>query len=86
MEERMLFSSKVNKETTALMDIYLVLLVDTHGFHRRMKIPESVIVIFAGDICSYGDLSELDDFNAFLGQLPHKHKIMVAGNHDYIAD
>jgi hypothetical protein len=49
MEERMLFSSKVNKETTALMDIYLVLLVDTHGFHRRMKIPENDIVIFAGD-------------------------------------
>jgi Icc-related predicted phosphoesterase len=64
------------------MNICLVLLADTHGFHRRLFIPDGDIVIFAGDFCLYGDLSELDDFNAFLGRLPHKYKIVVAGNHD----
>jgi Icc-related predicted phosphoesterase len=65
------------------MNVRLVLLADTHGFHRDINIPEGDVVIFAGDICSYGDLSELDDFNAFLCQLPHKYKIVVAGNHDF---
>jgi Icc-related predicted phosphoesterase len=82
MGERMPLSLQVTKGTASSMNIYIVFLADTHGFHRRIKIPEGDIVIFAGDICSYGDLSELDDFNAFLGQLPHKYKIVVAGNHD----
>jgi Icc-related predicted phosphoesterase len=64
------------------MEIRLILLADTHGFHRRLIIPDGDIVIFAGDFCLYGDLSELDEFNDFLGRLPHKHKIVVAGNHD----
>jgi Icc-related predicted phosphoesterase len=64
------------------MDIYLVLLADTHGFHRRIRIPDGDILVFAGDFCMYGDLTELDKFNAFLGELPHKHKVVVAGNHD----
>jgi Icc-related predicted phosphoesterase len=27
---------------------------------------------------------EIDDFNAWLGSLPHKHKIVIAGNHDLL--
>jgi hypothetical protein len=30
-----------------------------------------------------GKLSELNDFNDWLGEQPHKHKIIIAGNHDW---
>jgi Icc-related predicted phosphoesterase len=68
--------------TTPHMEILLVLLADTHGFHRRIRIPDGDILVVAGDFCMYGDFKELDEFNAFLGKLPHKHKVVVAGNHD----
>lgn len=64
------------------MNVRLVLLADTHGFHRDIFIPNGDILICAGDFCLYGDIDELDDFNAFLGELPHQYKIVVAGNHD----
>jgi predicted phosphohydrolase len=69
-------------ENILIMKVRLVLLADTHGFHWDINIPDGDILIFAGDYCLYGDIDELEDFNTFLGQLPHQHKIVVAGNHD----
>jgi len=54
---------------------------DTHNQHRRLKIPECDILIFAGDagITSY---EKLEDFNNWLGSLNVKHRIITMGNHD----
>ena len=37
----------------------------------------------AGDVTARGDLEDVKDFNTWLGTLPHPHKIMIAGNHDF---
>lgn len=50
--------------------------------HRQMDIPPGDILIHSGDLSWSGDLDEIADFNAFLGTLPHRYKIVVAGNHD----
>lgn len=55
---------------------------DTHGLHRGLDIPDGDIFLYAGDFSMLGELKVLADFNEWLGQLPHKHKIMIAGNHD----
>jgi Icc-related predicted phosphoesterase len=56
---------------------------DTHGFHRKLDVPEAEVLVHAGDFSARGGtVEELDDFNAWLGELPHRHKIVVAGNHD----
>ena len=60
----------------------LVLLSDTHGQHRAASVPEGDILLFAGDMLLFGDADALDDFNAWLGGLPHRHKLVIAGNHD----
>lgn len=39
-------------------------------------------MIHAGDITMSGALSELELFDHFLSQQPHRHKIVIAGNHD----
>ena len=65
------------------MTVKLVLFSDTHGHHRRMAVPDGDILIFAGDMFLFGDGNSLEDFNAFLGELPHRHKLVIAGNHDY---
>ena len=61
----------------------IVVISDTHGQHDALAIPPGDILIHAGDFTMVGDLPELKAFNAFLGELDHPHKIVIAGNHDF---
>ncbi|MGB5684682.1 MAG: metallophosphatase domain-containing protein [Candidatus Electrothrix sp.] len=56
---------------------------DTHTSHWKIKIPAADILIFAGDMTHCRTDREVVDFNDFLRSLPHKHKVVVAGNHDH---
>ncbi|MDX2368351.1 MAG: metallophosphatase domain-containing protein [Colwellia sp.] len=60
-----------------------VAIADTHGMYNEIEIPDGDVLIHAGDITRHGKLSELNDFNDWLGEQPHKHKIIIAGNHDW---
>ena len=55
---------------------------DTHCNYKQLVIPDGDVLIHAGDIDAYQYSSELKDFNKWLGRLPHKYKIVIAGNHD----
>ena len=48
-----------------------------------MVVPKGDILIHAGDFTDYGTFEQAADFNLWLGQLPHPHKIVIAGNHDF---
>ncbi len=65
------------------MTIKLVLISDTHNLHDRLDVPKGDILLFAGDMADRGTLDEVTDFNRFLGTLPHKHKVIICGNHDF---
>ena len=41
------------------------------------------MLIFAGDACSVGTAGEWTSFCRWLGELPHAHKVIVPGNHDW---
>ena len=43
-------------------------------------------MIHSGDFTNTGMLSEVEDFDNWLGTLPHQHKVVVPGNHDSIMD
>ena len=62
----------------------IVCISDTHGLHRKLQveIPDGDILIHAGDLTAFGSLLEVVDFVEWLGELPHQHKIVIAGNHD----
>jgi Icc-related predicted phosphoesterase len=62
----------------------LVLISDTHNKHGRLSVPEGDFLLHAGDMSSAGRESEISEFNQWLGTLPHKHKILIAGNHDFL--
>ena len=55
---------------------------DTHNDHRSLKVPDGDVLIHAGDFTSFGRKSHAEDFNKWLGELPHKTKIVVNGNHE----
>ena len=63
--------------------IRFVCLSDTHSLHDQIvAVPEGDVLIHAGDITKVGYPSEFYRFVEWLAELPHKHKIIVAGNHD----
>jgi Icc-related predicted phosphoesterase len=61
----------------------IVAISDTHTLHRQTQIPDGDILVHAGDFTDRGSLEEVLNFERFLRQLPHKHKIVIAGNHDF---
>jgi len=61
----------------------IVTISDTHSLHNQVNIPDGDILLCAGDITNKGDLSDVTRFNYFLSGLPHKHKVSIAGNHDF---
>jgi len=63
--------------------VRIVAVADTHLFHRELEIPDGDVFVHAGDMCRGGDLEELREVAAWLAGLPHRHKVVVAGNHDW---
>lgn len=62
----------------------IICLSDTHSLHHRMPdIPDGDVLIHAGDALGQGTLENVAELNAWLGTLPHRHKIVIAGNHDW---
>ena len=61
----------------------LIIASDTHEQHGGLKVPAGDVFIHAGDLTFRGDLRAIADFGAWIRQLPHQHKIVIAGNHDW---
>ena len=64
----------------------IICISDTHGQHENLIVPNGDMLIHAGDITSTGDKEDLVKFNNWLGNLPHKYKIVIAGNHDFYCE
>lgn len=64
----------------------LVFLSDTHSLHRNLKVPEGDVLLHSGDFSGRGRLQETIDFLQWYDSLPHKHKVLIAGNHDFICE
>lgn len=58
-------------------------MADTHLYHRELVVPDGDVLIHAGDLCRGGQLRELAIALDWLGELPHREKLVVAGNHDW---
>ena len=61
----------------------IVAVADTHLFHGELVVPDGDVFVHAGDLCRGGDLDELREAVEWIAELPHRHKIVVAGNHDW---
>ena len=69
----------------------IIAISDTHGHHREMTNDlinlnldnDNTIIVHSGDISMRGSLPEINDFLEWYSDLPFKHKIFIAGNHDF---
>lgn len=60
----------------------LVIISDTHMQENKVKVPECDILIHAGDY-DIRTLNHLEQLNDWFYNQPAKHKICIAGNHDF---
>lgn len=61
----------------------IVCVSDTHGKHKNTHVPDGDILVHAGDVTLDGSLEDAEEFNRWLGTLPHRHKVVICGNHDW---
>jgi predicted phosphodiesterase len=61
----------------------IVCLSDTHDLHRELAVPDGDLLLHAGDATMKGTPWQIEAFDRWLGTLPHPHKIVIAGNHDW---
>uniref|UniRef100_A0A7E4ZX27 Metallophos domain-containing protein n=1 Tax=Panagrellus redivivus TaxID=6233 RepID=A0A7E4ZX27_PANRE len=64
--------------------IRFVCISDTHDKLDQIldKIPPGDVLIHTGDFTCDGDAEHIKKFNEEIGTLPHKYKIVIAGNHE----
>jgi len=60
----------------------IVCISDTHVPVKLPPIPDGDILIHAGDLTCNGTFREIKTAGEQLAELPHKHKVVIAGNHD----
>ncbi|CAJ0939859.1 unnamed protein product, partial [Mesorhabditis belari] len=61
-----------------------VVLSDTHCKMEEImdQIPDGDVLVHCGDFTNFGEYDKISEFNDQLGRLPHKYKIVIAGNHE----
>lgn len=62
----------------------IVCISDTHNCNEQINVPDGDILIHAGDATTVGNFEQIKEFGSWFGSLPHKHKIFIAGNHDWL--
>ena len=55
---------------------------DTHERHARLPVPDGDVFVHAGDFTMVGDLRKVAAFGTWVRALPHRMKLVIAGNHD----
>lgn len=64
----------------------IVCISDTHGQYRNVKLPKGDVLIHAGDWDAHNSHARVIDFARWLDDLDFKHKIVIAGNHELLAE
>lgn len=75
-----------DRDDTKNKRVRIIHISDTHSLHDDFlrDIPDGDILIHSGDFvnCFLPYNKTLTELDTFLGKLPHKYKIFVAGNHE----
>ena len=64
--------------------IRVVCISDTHS--KETSIPNADLLIHAGDLCNDGSAQHIQEQIDWLNSLPHREKVVIAGNHDSFLD
>ena len=55
---------------------------DTHMHHKKIAMPETDMIIHAGDFTYHGEIAEVQKFLRWYGGQKAKYKLLICGNHE----
>ncbi len=61
----------------------IVCVSDTHNWADGIRVPDGDVLVHGGDLTMSGSAAELRQAQRWLESLPHREKIVIAGNHDW---
>ena len=63
----------------------IVCVSDTHQLERDVLVPPGDLLVHAGDFSMMRMATQrtLRSFNEWLGEQPHRHKVLTCGNHEF---
>jgi predicted phosphodiesterase len=76
-------SRESRRATPRSSGMRLVIASDTHEQHAGLVVPDGDVFIHCGDLTYRGDLQAIANAGKWIRSLPHRHKIVIAGNHDW---
>lgn len=62
----------------------IVCISDLHTYMAQVVVPPCDLVICSGDVSFMGEENEVRMFLTWFSLLPVKHRVFVAGNHDFL--
>lgn len=63
--------------------VRVVCVSDLHCRFGGLRVPDGDLLVVAGDMTRRGTPAELRAFDAWLGEQPCTHRVVIAGNHDF---
>ena len=77
-----LYRNPEESNRTDLKRLRFICMSDTHNEIHKIHIPDGDVFVHCGDaVKHWTSARDLRVFNEFVGQLPHRHKLFVSGNH-----
>jgi predicted phosphohydrolase len=64
--------------------VRVVCLSDTHLRTDDLAVPDGDLLLHGGDLTGIGSPEQVASALAWLAGLPHRHKVLIAGNHDFL--
>lgn len=64
----------------------IICISDTHNNHQKLLVPNGDVLVHAGDVTERGTEREVRAFLKWFSNQPHRHKIFIAGNHDFFLE
>lgn len=62
----------------------IVAIADTHNQQQWLELPQGDVLVVAGDMTLEGRDYEVEAFGKWILEQPFKHKVVIAGNHDFL--
>ncbi|KAL9113511.1 MAG: hypothetical protein Q9227_002248 [Pyrenula ochraceoflavens] len=75
---------RITEQNTGQHQITVVCISDTHN--NTPQLPPGDILLHAGDLTEWGSFDEVQAQIDWISKQPHRHKVIVAGNHDVLFD
>ena len=74
----------VTRSKESSNSITIVCISDTHT--TRPELPPGDLLLHGGDLSENGSFTEIQTQLKWLSSQPHRHKVVIAGNHDILFD